>query len=91
MYTIQTHMLVHIYIQWIGMPTGSPYNVTLDCRDRSCRIPIYVLSHYLPREECMTSTSSWGILAGDLGASWSSLLNKAHSTTRSLLYHTLID
>ena len=41
MYTIQTHMLVHIYIQWIGMPTGSPYNVTLDCRDKSCRIPMF--------------------------------------------------
>ena len=40
------------------MPTGSPY--TLNWRDRSCRILIYVLSHDPPREEC---TSSLGIYA----------------------------
>ena len=40
------------------MPTGSLVYVTLNCRERSCDIPIYVLSHDLPREECMACTSS---------------------------------
>ena len=46
---------------------------------RSCRIPIYVLSHDPPNEECMTCTSSWGIYALELGASWLSLLDKPYS------------
>ena len=36
---IQTHMNVHVCVQWNGMPTGYPYMELSRTRDRSCRLP----------------------------------------------------